>query len=911
MKTLSGIKTAIDFLEQQVCLLCAEKRTSDDEYKDKLGGLLNEQMNIFKKLRMIDPILMPILTKEENTFTDEVASELFDKIIECSKKREHLSLVFTGACASYVIQRQFFAIPKYINFETTPHVLIWPYQDQGWEEFAVRMMNQIVLGCFMSLPLGKIRTTFINPSLSNKASLFVGKVSPEICRTYTEKKDIDSFIDSLTDRLKTYLQTGNARIGELPDNELVVLLDYPYLFDDITEKLRLIIERGNQAGIHFIVLNDLRRTFEKKDTYDILNQKQLFAEFGAYDIAKQEDYDQIHTLTYELVSQPQLLDLCFKHLSRGAEEPASANHEDYTDKDYTTAENGLSVLIGKPIDKKTIEFSLGQDGHVHSFIIGQSGSGKSVLLHDIILEAIKKYSPEDLQLYLLDCKFGGVEFNRYKDVKHARALLVDNSDIQVILEILRDLKEQMQERGKVLRESGVQNIGDYNGSHPNERMSRIWVVIDECHVLFEQHSNSERKARTEIVDIITKVATEGRSQGVHLIMATQTLANADIPTAILNNITDRYILNSAPIDAEKMWPNSSKLTVNLGVGDALYHNTMGRFPDTQFHAFYLTKEDAEIQITAAVAKADGHQSNGQFYFNGSQIFQFNQEIIEAVGKVRKDNLKACIGKSISLNQVPVTLTLKQDMSENILLTGIDEKGQSIRTAMNLLFSLVASNLQAGLNYKFYILNFRDDDDADYQDVIDQLEDSGLIDVVRKREVGSLLKRLVDRINNENIEPTILVILGQQRFRELKLDAEIISKPQSNDAFGPMNFDFSSQSSGATIKTYKDALNYILDNGPDYHVHTILQVDKPDNLLFEDYVTSKFVLKKFRHLVMLHSDEKAAMKLGIPDEIRLETLNTEPERLRAIYYADGDEGWELFSPFAMPNKDIISSITNKE
>ena len=63
--------------------------------------------------------------------------------------------------------------------------------------------------------------------------------------------------------------------------------------------------------------------------------------------------------------------------------------------------------------------------------------------------------------------------------------------------------------------------------------------------------------------------------------------------------------------------------------------------------------------------------------------------------------------------------------------------------------------------------------------------------------------------------------------------------------------------------------------------------------------------------MLHSDEKAAMRLGIPDEIRLETLNTEPERLRAIYYADGDEGWELFSPFAMPNKDIISSITNKE
>ena len=67
-------------------------------------------------------------------------------------------------------------------------------------------------------------------------------------------------------------------------------------------------------------------------------------------------------------------------------------------------------------------------------------------------------------------------------------------------------------------------------------------------------------------------------------------------------------------------------------------------------------------------------------------------------------------------------------------------------------------------------------------------------------------------------------------------------PKSEDTFGPMNFTFSDQTTGASIKTYKDTLSYILDNGPDYHVHTIIQVDKPDNLLFEDYVTSKFVLK---------------------------------------------------------------------
>lgn len=884
--------------------------STKETYETSLKNAKQKVIDMVHQFRDTDPILAPILYAGEKSVDESRIPRMVKAIAKRADYRKELGVVFTGTCFSKIIQRLEMQFPKFVDFSGKPHVLIEPFKDQGWEDFAVKVMDQIILGCLLSLPKGKVRINFVNPSLSSKSTTFSNNLSSDVCRIFIEKKEILDFTTSLTNRIKETLRNGVK--SEIPSYEIVVLLDYPYHFDSLTEDMRLLIEKGQQAGIHFIVLNDLRRSFENEKSFDILSLKEhYFQEAGAFNMAKQENYDYTLFWTFQISDQPALMQACFDYLKSDIEEGKTHEADISADLEYEIANDGINVPIGKPIDKKTMEFSLGQDGHVHSFIIGQSGSGKSVLLHDIILEAIKKYSPDDLQLYLLDCKLGGVEFNRYKDVKHVRALLVDNSDIQVILEILRDLREQMQERGKALREAGVQNIIDYNISRSDSRLSRIWVVIDECHVLFEQHSNTERKARTEIIDIITKVATEGRSQGVHLIMATQTLANADIPTAILNNITDRYILNCALMDAEKMWQNSSKLVVNLKVGDALYHNTIGRFADTQFHAFYLAKDDAELQINAAVTKAEEYQSNGQFYFNGSQIFHFNQEIIETVSNVRKEDLKACVGKSISLDQVPVTITLKQDMSENILLTGIDEKEQSIRTAIDLLFSLVASNLQVGLNYKFYVLNFRDDDEAEYQDVIEQLEDSGLVDVVYKREVGSLFKRLADSINNENAEPSILIILGQQRFRELKLDAEIASAPKSNDAFGPMNFTFSGQSSSATIKTYKDALNYILECGPDYHVHTILQVDKPDNLLFEDYVTSKFVLKKFRHLIILRSDEKAAMKMGVPDEIRLETLNSEPERLRAIYYADGDDGWTLFSPFAMPDKEIITSLTKKE
>lgn len=903
MKTIAAIKLVLDAFTEQIRNINAE---SEEGYRSALSDSTSKIIDALKQLRSIDPIMVPIVTMDESTFSLEESTPLFHKIIECSKQRKQLDMVFTGACAAQVIQRYRFAIPKYVNFEEMPHVLIQPYQDQVWEDFATRMMNQIVLGCLLSLPLGKVRINFVNPSLSNKAGLFAGNVSQEICRSIIDKKEIEVFVDSLTNRLKNFLKSGIKEIEGQPDNEIVVLLDYPYMFDNITEKMRLLVEQGGQTGIHFIVLKDLRRSFENKDSYDILSNGQLFAEFGAFDNAKKEDYDTKLTSTYELPSQPELLKLCLDYLKADVFENKDTQHIERSEE-YIVAEDGLTVAIGTPTDNKTMNFCLGYDGHVHSFIIGQTGTGKSVLLHDIIIEAIHKYSPEDLQLYFLDCKLGGVEFNQYKDVKHARALLVDNSDILVILEILRDLAEQMYDRGKALRDAGLQKIDDYNQVHPNARMSRIWILIDECHVLFEQHSMNERKARSEIIDILTKVATEGRSQGVHLIMATQTLANADIPTSILNNITDRYILNCAPIDAEKMWSNSSRQTGKLGVGDVLYHNTTGKYPDTQFHAFYYSKDGIQKQIESAVDKAANHQSNGQFYFNGSQVFHFDKEVFDTVANIRKENLKACIGRSVGLKQSPIVITLKQDMSENVLLTGIDEKGQSMRTAMDLLFSLVGSNFGAGLNYKFYVFDFKDDDEGEYQDILEQLEQSGTITMVRKRQLPVLLKQLVDEIKSGNAVPTMLVILGQQRFSELKMDVELEEKPQVTDSFGTMSF---APVSGKEVKTYKDALNYILDNGPEQHVHTMLQVDKPDNLLFEDIITSKMIFRKFRHLVMLRSDEKAALKLGIPDEIRLENLNSEPERLRAVYYADGDDGWTLFSPFAMPNETELLNLTNK-
>ena len=178
-----------------------------------------------------------------------------------------------------------------------------------------------------------------------------------------------------------------------------------------------------------------------------------------------------------------------------------------------------------------------------------------------------------------------------------------------------------------------------------------------------------------------------------------------------------------------------------------------------------------------------------------------------------------------------------------------------------------------------------------------------------------MKQLAEDISNETVENTILLILGQERFRELKMDMEISqeqSKSSSDDAFGFGGFSFSNEStSSSSIKTFKQALEFILDKGPELGVHTVMQLDKPSNFLFSDYISPKLVYQKFKHLIMLKSDESASAQLHLNDNIRLETLSKDLERLRAYYYSEENDTYTLFTPYMELSNEEIMNLLKSE
>lgn len=613
-----------------------------------------------------------------------------------------------------------------------------------------------------------------------------------------------------------------------------------------------------------------------------------------------------------ILDDKQFLQACVNYINKEAE--AKEENKvitlcyDDSNNSYEDIANELIIDVGKK-GKNDMKYRMDLVSHVHSFIIGQSGSGKSVFLHNIIVGAMLKYAPEDLQLYLLDFKLGGVEFNRYQGVKHVKALLVDNSDPQVTLEILRELRGSMTERGKLLRSAGVNNIGEYNKLHQQDRMPHVLVVADECHEMFKADDSIPRLVRNEISDIVIKIAKEGRSQGVHLVFATQTLSGTEMSSEIINNVSDFYLLKCAQTDSERLVSNSSAITSELSTGQIYYHHVDEQ---VKFQAYYTDKEAAEKLMAAIVEKAKDHKSNGEFYFNGAQMFYLDESVKEQMLAIKGKSPLAFMGKAIDISQKDLYIKLNEDFSENVLLLGLNDQEQVTRTTMNLFVSLMMSAKLKHKEIAFKVIDCLNNEEGEVHELIFDLENEGYCEIIERRQRNKFFKELAQGVQNGTAEETILLILGQDRFRELKMDMELeeSTSSQSSDDMNILSDDLfsDSSSSSSSVKTYRDALNVILDKGPDYGVHTLLQIEKASNLLFEDYITPKVVFQKFKHLVMLKSDETAGVTLHLNDDIRLEKLSSDWERLRAYYYAEESDSYTLFTPYIpSKSKDIINLL----
>ncbi|GAA8812303.1 hypothetical protein BTM152_13450 [Helicobacter pylori] len=202
----------------------------------------------------------------------------------------------------------------------------------------------------------------------------------------------------------------------------------------------------------------------------------------------------------------------------------------------------VSVPVGWDINHKEVCFEIGEAQN-HTLICGRSGSGKSNFLHVLIQNLAFYYAPNEAQLFLLDYK-EGVEFNAYAKegiLEHARLVSVASS-VGFGVSFLSWLDKETKKRDELFKQfSNVKDLSDYR---KHGEMPRLIVVIDEFQVLF---SDSSTKEKERVEAYLTTLLKKGRSYGVHLILATQTMHDADSNKSLMAQIANRIAL---PMDAE-------------------------------------------------------------------------------------------------------------------------------------------------------------------------------------------------------------------------------------------------------------------------------------------------------------------------------------------------------------------------
>jgi S-DNA-T family DNA segregation ATPase FtsK/SpoIIIE len=179
----------------------------------------------------------------------------------------------------------------------------------------------------------------------------------------------------------------------------------------------------------------------------------------------------------------------------------------------------LAAPIGRDGRGNAVVLDLVQDGP-HALVAGMTGSGKSVLLEDWCAALALTYPPSRLNFVFLDFK-GGATFRHLRHLPHTAGSVSDLS-LAMAKRALAGLEQELRRRERLLGRHHAARIEQLAAPPP-----RLLVVVDEFNAL--------RTMLPDYLPRLSRLASQGRSLGMHLILSTQS-PSAEVPRTMQANI---------------------------------------------------------------------------------------------------------------------------------------------------------------------------------------------------------------------------------------------------------------------------------------------------------------------------------------------------------------------------------------
>lgn len=211
-------------------------------------------------------------------------------------------------------------------------------------------------------------------------------------------------------------------------------------------------------------------------------------------------------------------------------------------KDWTpdTTGGNHKLLIAVKEDDSQPLFVSPTDNAPHTLIAGATGSGKSVLMQNIILSIACTNTPEQAQIVLIDPKLG-VDYFAFDGLPHLSAGIIEEQTVSI--DRLGQLVGEMDRRYTVLKQNRCANIFELNQKqNPTERLPCLWIIHDE----FAEWMMTDHY-RDGVFNIVSRLGVKARAAGIFLVFAAQRPDNTVMPLQLRSNLGNRLILR---VDSE-------------------------------------------------------------------------------------------------------------------------------------------------------------------------------------------------------------------------------------------------------------------------------------------------------------------------------------------------------------------------
>ncbi len=795
--------------------------------------------------------------------------------------------------------------------------LLLEAQDDG-RAAAVDALRALTLRFLTALPPGKVRFTILDPvgrGESFAAFMHLADHDEQLVtsRIWTEPAHIEQRLFDLTVHMENVIQkylrnefetleAYNAVAGEVAEPyRVLVVADFPVNFGlEAARRLVSLAASGARCGIYPLIFVDVRQPLPQN--FDLRDLEQVCLNLVWHDgrfAWRDQDFGRFE-LTLDHPPDADLATRLIQWIGREAKlrsrvevpfESVAPPHDAWWTGD---TRGGIAVPLGRMGATHRQILQLGQGTAQHVLVAGKTGSGKSTLMHALITQLALNYSPDEIELYLVDFK-KGVEFRTYAahELPHARVVAVE-SEREFGLSVLQRLDAELRTRGERFREAGVTDIHAFRDlKGPDCPMPRIMLIVDE----FQEFFVEDDKIAQEAALLLDRLVRQGRAFGMHVLLGSQTLGGAySLARSTIDQMAIRIALQCSENDAQLILSKDNAAARLLSrPGEAIYNSASGGMEGNNiFQVVWLDearRDDYLHRLHEMALKRNHAAMRRPIVFEGMAPAELPknqalQRLLDDGAPPEPQVLEAWLGDAIAIKD-PTAAVFRRQSGANLLLVG-----QQPETAFPMMAAALiglAAQTAPETGPQLYLVMGSPVEGGD-EHVLRRLPEvlPAHLRIVSLRELPKILATLTDDLDRrqngpDHPAPACLFLFGLQRMRDLRRED---------------NFGFGKREDKATPS---QLFAQLLRDGPPLGVFTVAWCDNLNNL---GRVLDRQMMREFEMRVLFQMspadssnliDAPAAAKLGLH---------------RALYYTDDLGRMEKFRPYGLPPLDWLAWVQEK-